>query len=113
MQYLIRLADKLERELKKAKRIDWAEAEFESLTQRKWPDRSFDKLGYLRIKGAKKLSPKSLSILRELYVLRDKRAREIDRPPFKVLGNRTLIEIAENRSRAAWLHSARSRASPT
>jgi ribonuclease D len=34
-------------------------------------------------------------VLRELYLMRDKRAREIDRPPFKVLGNRTLMEIAQ------------------
>jgi len=94
VEYLISLADKLERELKKAKRLDWARAEFESLTRRRWPDRSFDKLGYLRIKGAKRLEPKALSVLRDLYIVRDNRAREIDRPPFKVLGNRTLIDIA-------------------
>jgi len=98
--YLIRLADKLEKELRKAKRLEWAHAEFESLTKRAWPERTFDKLGYLRIKGARKLESKSLSILRELYILRDRRAREIDRPPFKVLGNRTLIEIAEEKPRS-------------
>jgi ribonuclease D len=93
--YLIPLAEKLERELKKAKRMGWALEEFGALTQRKWPEREFDKLGYLRIKGAKSLDPVSLSVLRELYLERDKRAREIDRPPFKVLSNRALLEIAQ------------------
>lgn len=97
VEYLITLADNLEKELKKAKRLEWAHAEFEALTHRRWPDRSFDKLGYVRIKGAKTLDPKALSILRNLYIVRDNRAREIDRPPFKVLGNRTLIEIAETK----------------
>ena len=32
--------------------------------------------------------------MKELFLMRDARAREIDRPPFKVLGNRTLLEIA-------------------
>jgi len=100
VQYLIALAEKLERELRKKKRLDWALEEFDTLTQREWPKRSFDKLGYLRIKGARRLDPKSLSILRELFLLRDRRAREIDRPPFKVLGNRTLLEIAEARPRS-------------
>ena len=100
VRYLIRLAEKLERELRKAKRLDWALAEFEALTHRAWPKRSFDELGYLRIKGARKLDPKALSILRELNTLRDRRAREIDRPPFKVLGNRTLLEIAEEKPRS-------------
>jgi ribonuclease D len=93
--YLIPLAEKLERELKKAKRLEWALEEFGTLTQRQWPEREFDKLGYLRIKGAKGLDPVSLSVLRELYLERDKRAREIDRPPFKVLSNRALLEIAQ------------------
>ncbi len=93
--YLIRLREKLTKELRAAKRLDWAHEEFLALSGREWPQRAFDKLGYLRIKGARRLHPASLSILRELYLLRDHRAREVDRPPFKVLGNRTLLEIAE------------------
>lgn len=92
--YLIQLAEKLEKELKKAKRLDWAMDEFETLCGRRWPDRDFDELGYLRIKGARSLEAVDLAILRELYLLRDLRAREIDRPPFKVLGNRALLEIS-------------------
>jgi ribonuclease D len=93
--YLIRLATKLERELRHAKRLSWAEEEFGSITQREWAEREFDTHGHLRIKGAKKLDPKRLEVLRELYLMRDARAREIDRPTFKVLGNRTLLELAE------------------
>ena len=98
--HLIQLADKLERELKKRKRIDWAQEEFDALTRREWPERSFDRLGYLRIKGARKLDSESLSVLRELFLVRDKRAREIDRPSFKVLGNRALLEIAEGKPKS-------------
>jgi len=94
--YLIKLAEKLEKELRKVKRLDWAVDDFETLCARKWPDREFDKLGYLRIKGARSLDPVDLAVLRELFLLRDKRAREIDRPPFKVLGNRTLLEMSES-----------------
>ncbi|UCE85509.1 MAG: ribonuclease D [Deltaproteobacteria bacterium] len=93
--YLIPLAEKLERELDRAGRMAWAEEEFAAVCRREWPPREFDKLGYLRIKGARSLDPQALSILRELYLMRDKRAREADRPAFKVLGNRTMIEIAE------------------
>ncbi|MCP5059899.1 MAG: ribonuclease D [bacterium] len=95
--HLIQVTKLLEKELKKAGRLDWAHEEFETLTQRKWPEREFDRLGYLRIKGARALDPKSLSVLREMFLVRDKRAREIDRPPFKVLGNRALLEIAERK----------------
>jgi ribonuclease D len=95
--YLIPLAEKLTRELRSARRYRWAQEEFEALCARKWPEREFDELGYLRIKGARRLDSRGLSILRELYLVRDARAREIDRPPFKVLGNRTLLEIAERK----------------
>ena len=95
--YLISVVEKLKKELRAAKRLEWAKEEFEALVKREWPEREFDALGYLRIKGARRLDPRGLSVLRELYLLRDHRAREIDRPPFKVLGNRTLLEIAEQR----------------
>jgi ribonuclease D len=97
--YLISLTERLEKELRAAKRFKWALEEFEGLCQRKWPEREFDELGYLRIKGARRLDPKGLGVLRELYFMRDARAREMDRPPFKVLGNRTLLEVAEKQPR--------------
>ena len=42
VQFLVKLAEKLERELKKAKRLEWAHEEFEVLTRREWPERPFD-----------------------------------------------------------------------
>lgn len=97
VHYLIRLAETLEDELVRAGRLDWAKNDFETLCGRRWPDREFDELGYLRITGARALDPVSLAVLRELYLLRDQRSREIDRPPFKVLGNRTLLEISREK----------------
>jgi len=97
--YLIPLAEKLEKELRQAKRLTWAQEEFEALSRREWPKRRFDQYGYLRIKGARRLDDRSLAVLRELYLMRDRKAREMDRPPFKVLGNRALLEIAERQPR--------------
>ncbi len=99
--HLMELAEILGKELRKAKRMRWAEEEFQTLTRREWPGRQFDEVGYMRIKGARRLNPEELSILRALYLMRDARAREIDRPPFKVLGNGALLEIAERKPRKA------------
>ena len=88
----------MNRNSKQKNRLEWAHHEFETLVGRKWPEREFDKLGYLKIKGAKLLDPASLAVLRELYLTRDARAQEIDRPPFKVLGNRTLLELAREKT---------------
>jgi ribonuclease D len=98
VHYLIQLAETLEGDLRKAGRLEWAMNDFETLCGRRWPDREFDQLGYLRITGARALDPVSLAVLRELFLLRDQRSREIDRPPFKVLGNRTLLEIAREQT---------------
>ncbi len=97
VHYLIRLAETLEGELSRAGRLEWAMNDFETLCGRRWPDREFDELGYLRITGARALDPVALAVLRELFLLRDQRSREIDRPPFKVLGNRTLLEISREK----------------
>jgi ribonuclease D len=96
VRYLAELSQILERGLESLGRLSWAQAEFASLEQRVWPEREFDEQGYLRIKGARKLSPRALAVLRELFLLRDKRARDGDRPPFKVMGNGTLLDLAVN-----------------
>jgi ribonuclease D len=98
--YLVELSRLVEKELRAKKRLEWAREEFASLEARSWPEREFDELGYLRIKGAKKLSARELAVLRELFLMRDRRARQIDRPPFKVLGNGTLLELALNPARS-------------
>jgi ribonuclease D len=97
--YLIPLAEILAKELKRVRRESWAQEEFETLERRVWREREFDELGYLRIKGARKLDDSGLSVLRALYLMRDQKAREMDRPPFKVLGNRTLLDLAERQPR--------------
>jgi ribonuclease D len=94
--YLIPLAEAIEKELEAKGRLGWAMDEFDTLTQRRWPEREFDALGYLRIKGSKSLDPIPLAVLRELFLVRDARAQEIDRPPFKVLGNRTLLDLVSS-----------------
>jgi len=48
-----------------------------------------------RIRGAGDLSPQQAAVLRELCRYREQVAREIDQPLFKVLGDRTLLAIAE------------------
>ena len=98
--YLIEVSQRVERELVAKRRREWAQEEFEQLEKRVWPERDFAEQGYLKIKGARQLSPQTLAVLRELFLMRDRRARAIDRPPFKVLGNGTLMELATNPPRS-------------
>ncbi len=48
-----------------------------------------------RLKGARDLPPRGLAMLRELYELRERLALAADRPPFKILGEATLVALAQ------------------
>src|SRR6185503_458201 len=50
---------------------------------------------FWRIKGSKDLEPQQQAILRELFIIRDKIARKINRPPFKVMNDSTLAQLAK------------------
>jgi ribonuclease D len=95
---LLPLYDQLSAELVAKGRLNWLEEECRLLCQA----RVTEKEGplYLSCKGAGKLKGRTLAILEELLQLRDRQARELDRPPFKVLSVETLLEIAEKRARS-------------
>ncbi len=54
---------------------------------------------YVKIKGSRTLDPKGVSALKELYAVRQKLAERYDLPPFRILGNKPLIDVARIRPR--------------
>jgi len=97
--HLPALHDRLREDLAARGRLTWAEEEFGLLEQVRHQVREDDREPFLRIKGAKDLDRRGLAVLRAAAELRDAMARELDRAPFRVLGNETLIEIAKQRPR--------------
>jgi ribonuclease D len=91
--HLLRLRDVLETQLREKGRLSWAEEEFENAAATARPVKQFDTEGFRRIKGSRELQPQEKLILRALYIFRDKIARELDAPPFKVLNNSSLLEL--------------------
>lgn len=59
--------------------------------------RPFDPDSFWKIKGARQLDAPGPAVLKELYVLRDAMAREIDRPVFRVMSDAVLLELARRR----------------
>ncbi len=57
--------------------------------------------GWRRISGAGRLSTSAQGALEALFQLRDKLAREADRPHFRILPNETLLELVLNPPRQA------------
>jgi ribonuclease D len=91
--YLIPLAGVLERELEEKGRLSWVEEECQFLSKVRFPPPSQGPL-YLRVKGASLLDPRGLAVLKALLDFREAQAQKADLPPFKVLGNEALLELA-------------------
>lgn len=91
--HLLRLCRGLDRELREKDRLLWAEEECKrlSLVRPAPPD---DSPLFLKFKDAWKLDPMSLAILASILRFREDTARRRDRPPFKILGNEQIMEIA-------------------
>jgi len=98
-RYLIPLMHQLIEELDERGRAVIVEGECRRLEALEPAERSFDPDGFIRLKGARGMTPHQMSALRELFILRDDLARARDVPPFKVLGNNALLAIAEARPR--------------
>jgi ribonuclease D len=92
--FLVDLMRKQKEELVAQGRLMIVDGECRRLERLVPPDASFDPDEFVRIKGARELHPVERRILRELYVLREKLALALGRPPFKVIGNDSLVAIA-------------------
>jgi len=95
--YLLPIYDQLRAELQGRGMLDEARKEFEKIAAVEPRPRVFDPEGWRRIKAARTLDPASRAVLRALWVAREQRASEVDRPPFKVLAEPTMVEIARRR----------------
>ncbi len=91
--YLIPLARILEKELLEKERLSWVEEECRLLSRVRSGPPSHEPL-YLKVKGAFRLDPRSLAVLEALLQLRETQAKKTDRPPFKVIRNEPLLELA-------------------
>ncbi len=93
--YLITLREIQLKELIKFDRLREATEAFERLTQVQPTPKVFDPDDFWRIKGTRDLISQQQAVLQQLYILRDKIARKINRPPFKVMNDGILVELAK------------------
>jgi ribonuclease D len=100
VRYLVSLRERLRAELQALGREAWLEEECEALVLMPPGERIFDPEDYLRIKGAKDLDRRGLAVLRELFVGREAWAGAAARPPFRIVGNETLIHLVLQRPRS-------------
>jgi ribonuclease D len=95
--FLPELYEKLLIELKNKGRLDQIEEECRLLEVKEWGGKEFSPNNYLKIKGARELPLEIQKILRELVAAREVLARNLDRPPFKVIANEDLVLLASKK----------------
>lgn len=99
VQHLLVLRERLAERLRGLGRLDWVDEECAAVATLPAARRGPEPEGYLRIKGARRLPPRGLAVLRELVAWREARAASTDIPAFKILDNETLLFLAERTPR--------------
>ncbi len=96
-RYLLSLSERLEERLHERGREAWVEEECRVLVhaaraRANLPDEPGDRV--TRVKGARDLTPREVTRLREALAWRDELAQARDRAPFRVVGDRPLLDVA-------------------
>jgi ribonuclease D len=99
--FLLPLHARLSGELEARGLAGEARREFDRIAAVEPRPKVFDPEGWRRLKVARGLDPAGREVLRALWAAREEKASEVDRPPFKVLGEHPMVEIARRRPRSA------------
>lgn len=97
--FLLELRDRLAAQLKAGGHMAEAREIFAEQTRIQPPDLSFDPESFWSIDGVRHLSPQGKAILKALSIYRDAEAEQRNRPAFKILQNRTLMQVAREAPR--------------
>lgn len=92
--YLLALQALQVEELRRLGRLAEAQESFERLPSLEFGEKQFDADNFWKVSGVRDLSPSGQAVLRELYIFREHQAQRVDRPPFKLLGEKQLIALA-------------------
>lgn len=97
VRYLLDLGAQLEQAVQEAGIEGEVREETAYLLFRALTDEPDPRPPWSRVKGMDDLGDEELAILREVAAVREEAAQDADVPPFKVVGNRELLEMARRR----------------
>lgn len=93
-RYLEPLADILLAQLALEGRLAWFEESCQAAIAAARTDRPIDPQRQWRIPGVRDLSARQAAFVQELWHWREEESQAADRPPFKILGNQPLMDLA-------------------
>lgn len=94
--YLIPLRERLSKELEERGLTSLAEEDFRRLCRTSVPPVDEDIHAWWRVGGSHEMTPQQAAVLQELCNYRARVAQQLNRPLFKVFGDKTLADIAIN-----------------
>ena len=92
--YLLPLRDRLADALRWGGHDEEAREMFAEAAALPAAEHRFDPEGFWRVNGARDLPLEKMALVRELYLFRERAARQRDCPPFKVFSDSTLVRLA-------------------
>ena len=92
-RFLEPLAERLAGALSEKGRLEWHAESCRAMVQASGRDRPRDPDEAWRINGAGRLTRRQLAYLREVWQLRDRQARQTNRPAFMIFGNQQIFEL--------------------
>ncbi len=95
--FLLPLREMQLAELQAKGRLDEAQQAFQRQTRVEPTSKVFNPDDFWRVTGARELLPVEQAVLRRLFIFRDRYARKLNRPPFKVMNDATLVRLAQTR----------------
>lgn len=95
--YLLPLYEIQRRELDSQKRWPQARHRFSQLVKTRWEQKAFDPDSFWRLSGVRQLDDVGRGVLRELYLFRERQAQAENRPTFRVISNKALVALSEQR----------------
>jgi ribonuclease D len=97
VRYLLELGDRLEHAVQEAGIEAEVREETAYLLFRALTDEPDPRPPWARFKGLDDLDDEELAVLREVAAVREAAAQKADVPPFKIVGNRQLLDMARHR----------------
>ncbi|MDT8306271.1 MAG: HRDC domain-containing protein [Anaerolineae bacterium] len=97
--FLLELRDRLAAQLEDAGYMEEAREIFEEQTAVEPPSLAFDPESFWTMNGTRHLPAQGKAILRALAIYRDKEAAQRNKPHFKILQDKTLLQVAKEAPR--------------
>jgi ribonuclease D len=97
--HLVQLSELLRLRLARLGRLEWVAEECRRMEQVRFRTPDLPEVAFLQVKGSDRLDPRELAVLRELFLWRQGKAKQMGYPLYRVLTNEDMLRAAQEATR--------------